>query len=118
MAWGKSPADELAADEAARVAQERAAQHARMTPYQQQLLAVLGEIRDALTTIAALMPYPTKTAESVTPNRFGHARRGPGHPRHGPRRAPPRMNKGAAPLPPGTRPPTTTGTTTRGRKIR
>ena len=67
MAWGKSPADELAADEAARVAQERAAQHARMTPYQQQLLAVLGEIRDALTTIAALMPYPTKTAESVTP---------------------------------------------------
>lgn len=67
MAWGKSPADELAADEAARVAQERAAQQARMTPYQQQLLTVLGEMRDELTTIAALMPYPTQTAESVTP---------------------------------------------------
>lgn len=73
MAWGKSPADELAADEAARVAQERAAQHARMTPYQQQLLAVLGEVRDELTTIVTLMPYqhpqqrPTQTAESVTP---------------------------------------------------
>lgn len=57
MAWGKQLADELAAQEAARVAQERAATTARMTPWEQQHLAVLGEIRDALTAIAtALAP--------------------------------------------------------------
>lgn len=49
MAWGKPLAEERAAAEAALVAQERAATRALMTPFQQQLLAVLAEIRDALT---------------------------------------------------------------------
>lgn len=55
MAWGKPFADELAAQEAARVAQERAATTARMSPWEQQNLAVLGDIRDALNTIAAAL---------------------------------------------------------------
>lgn len=56
MAWGKPLAEELAAAEAAQVAQERAATRALMSPWQQQMLAalvdvaaVLGEIRDTLT---------------------------------------------------------------------
>ena len=70
MAWGKQLADELAAQEAARVAQERAATTARMTPWEQQHLTVLGEIRDALITIAtALAPVVINdyTGSSVPP---------------------------------------------------
>lgn len=65
MAWGKQLADELAAQEAARVAQERAATTARMTPWEQQHLAVLAEIRDALTTIAAALTPPRGEGSST-----------------------------------------------------
>lgn len=42
-----------------------------MTPFQQELLAVLGGVRDALNSIVVLMPAPTrmtiKNTETVTP---------------------------------------------------
>jgi len=55
MAWGTPISEELAAREAARVAQERAATRARMTPWEQQNLTALAEIGAALTVIAAAL---------------------------------------------------------------
>lgn len=58
MAWGRSPGEELAAQRAADLAVEQAARRGLMSPFEQQLLEVLGEIRDALTRPAATTTDP------------------------------------------------------------
>lgn len=68
MAWGKQLGEELAAQEAARVAQERAAMRARMSPWEEQNLVLLGEIRDALTTIAAAVFIAVDQPGSAIPH--------------------------------------------------
>ncbi len=67
MAWGKPLADELAAQEAALVAQERAATRALLTPFEQQLLAMIADIRDALTIIAGITPPQPDSGEETAP---------------------------------------------------
>ena len=66
MAWGKPLGEERAAQEAALVAQERAAMRSRMSPFEQQNLAVLAEIRDALTAIAAALTPPRGEGSSTS----------------------------------------------------
>lgn len=69
MTWGRPLAEELAAQEAAQVAQERAATRAQMTPWQQQMLAALVETAAALADIRDILArqHPEGRPESVTP---------------------------------------------------
>lgn len=61
MGWGQSPGQELAAQRAAQLAVEQAARRDRMSPFEQQLLEVLGETRHILGEIHDALTRPAVT---------------------------------------------------------
>lgn len=53
MAWGRTPSEERAAEEANDMALMRARARAQMSPFEREVVAVLGDIRDALRVLLA-----------------------------------------------------------------